>query len=76
MAEREQESKRKADKAARAASAALDPGQERAMRSMELAKAELTRQMEATQNEGRREQIRSTLADIEARLAKSTIPKG
>jgi hypothetical protein len=69
MAEREQESKRKADKAERAASAALNPGQERTMRSLELARAELTRQVEATQNEGRRDQIRKALADIETRLA-------
>jgi hypothetical protein len=68
MAEREQESRRREDRAA----ATLNPEHDRMVRSLQLARAELTRQAEATQNERRKEQIRQALADIETKLATAT----
>jgi hypothetical protein len=62
VAEREQARQRKGVVGA-------DPEHERKVRSLRLAKAELTRQQEATTNEIRREQIGQALAEIERQLA-------
>lgn len=57
MAEREQEKQR-------TGVAGADPELERRRRSLDLAKAELERQLAATVSEIRREQIRQALAEI------------
>jgi hypothetical protein len=66
LAEREQE-KENARQAGNAPP--RDPARERQMRSLTLARTELARQAEATQNPGRQEQLRQALAEIERRIA-------
>ena len=65
MAEREEEKRNRQERAR----PPIDAQHERAMRSLQLARAELTRQAEQTQNPRRQEQIRQALADIEQKLA-------
>jgi hypothetical protein len=62
VAEREQDRQRKGVIGA-------DPNRERRVRGLGLAKAELERQLAATTNEIRREQIRQALAEINRQLA-------
>ena len=62
VAEREQERQR-------TGVAGADPDRERRLRSLDLAKAELVRQQNATTSEIRREQIRQALAEIERQIA-------
>jgi UDP-N-acetylmuramyl tripeptide synthase len=62
MAEREQQAQRKGV-------ASADPGRERRVASLRLAKAELERQQEVTGSEIRREQIRQALREIDRQLA-------
>jgi hypothetical protein len=62
VAEREQDRQR-------TGVAGADPGRERRLRSLDLAKAELVRQQSATTSEIRREQIRQALAEIERQIA-------
>jgi hypothetical protein len=65
IAEREQEQRRREE---RASLPQVDPQKERASRSLQLARTELQRQAETTQNPRRKEQIRQALADLEKRL--------
>lgn len=46
-----------------------DPARERQIRSLTLARSELGRQSAATENPGRKEQLRQALAEIERRIA-------
>ncbi len=62
MAEREQDKQRKGVIGA-------DPDRERRRRNLDLAKAELEHQREATTNEIRREQIQQALAEIDRQIA-------
>ncbi len=62
MAEREQEKQRKGVVGA-------DPDRARRRRSLDLAKAELEHQREATTSEIRREQIQQALAEIDRQIA-------
>lgn len=71
-AEREEEKRRRDQRTA----VTLDPVRERLVRSLELAKSELLRQAEQTENPRRRAQIQQALADIEQRLADATASKG
>jgi hypothetical protein len=66
LAEREQEK----DKARQKQQGApRDPAREREARSLTLARTELARQAEATQNPARQEQLRQALAEIDRRIA-------
>lgn len=47
----------------------IDAGRERTLRSLQLARTELIRQQQETQNERRREQLGQALSDIEQKLA-------
>jgi hypothetical protein len=65
MSELQEERNRRLERNART----IDPEQDRMVRSLQLARAELQAQQEQTQNERRKEQIRQALADIEQKLA-------
>jgi hypothetical protein len=62
VAEREQEKQRHGV-------APADPEKARKMTSLGLARSELARQQEVTQNEIRREQIKQALADLDRKIA-------
>jgi len=64
MAEREQEKQRHGV-------APADPEKARRLTSLRLARAELARQREVTQNEIRRRQIDQALADLERQIAEA-----
>jgi hypothetical protein len=66
LAEREQE---RENARQNGAAAPRDPARERQVRSLTLARTELARQAEATQNPGRKEQLGQALAEIERRIA-------
>ena len=68
MAEREEERNRRLERNANK----IDPAQDRVVRSLQLARAELQHQQEQTRNERRKDQIRQALADIEQKLAAAT----
>jgi hypothetical protein len=67
LAEREQEQAHRDSKAASTA----DPERDRALRSLNLAKIELERQVHNTQHPVRLEQIRQALSEIERRIAET-----
>ena len=71
MAEREAEKKSRLERNA----TKVDPNHDRMVRSLQLARAELQRQQEQTQNERRKEQIRQALADIDQKLAQASPKK-
>lgn len=54
--------------AARAKGPRLDPERVRAVESLRLAKADLERQLSATQHDGRRQQLTQALAEVSRRL--------
>jgi hypothetical protein len=60
---------RAAEKRSAAARHGIDPDRERARESLRLARAELSRQAEATASPVRLEQIKQALAEIDRRLA-------
>ena len=64
LAEREQEQAHRDSKAASTA----DPERDRTLRSLDLAKVELERQVQNTQHPVRLEQIRQALTEIERRI--------
>jgi hypothetical protein len=55
-------------KAARERGPQIDPEQVRAAESLRLARIELKRQLEVTTHQGRQDQIKQALAEIERRL--------
>ena len=67
LAEREQE-KEKARRRQDGSVAPRDPVREREVRSLTLARTELARQAEATQNPARQGQLRQALAEIDRRI--------
>ncbi len=63
LAEREEELRR------RGSAPAMDPERKRQIENLRLARTDLKRQEDATENPVRREQIRTALADVDRRLA-------
>ena len=51
---------------------ARDPEKVRAFESLRLAKTELERQLEATQHEGRRAQLKQAIVEVERRMAEAS----
>jgi len=51
---------------------AKDPEKVRALESLRLARTELQRQLEATQHEGRKAQLRQAIDEVERRMADAT----
>ncbi len=48
-----------------------DPEKVRAVESLRLAKTELERQLQATQHEGRRTQLKAAIEEVERRMAET-----
>lgn len=63
LAEREEERRR------RGSAPAMDPERKRQVENLRLARTDLKRQEDSTENPVRREQIRRALADVDRRLA-------
>ena len=63
MEEREQERRQ-----ARLGPSKVDPEKARQIESLRLARTEMERQLEATQHDARRQQLRQALSEIEKRL--------
>jgi hypothetical protein len=49
-----------------------DPEKVRAFESLRLARTELTRQLEATQHEGRRAQLQQAIVEVDRRMTETT----
>jgi hypothetical protein len=65
----EQMEEREAERRRRASGPKVDPERVRTIENLRLARAELTRQSDATTHPVRRQQIQAALAEIDKRLA-------